>query len=210
MLQWHVRYFEELASTQDYLRQHHLDLPSGTCVVSEKQTCGYGRQKRVWYSESGGLYFSILLKPQQILTCLPWALLWTGLETLEFFSGCSLSIKAPNDLLYKTRKIAGMLIDSRLCADVPEYYICGMGINLNQTSFPDELKDGAVSLFQMTGRVYSVEAVVHKLLDDFHRKYVLLHGSDFEAEMLKTLGNRELRISYNGENIAFKEYWHGQ
>lgn len=208
-LRWTITPFDSLDSTQSYLRAHS-ELPEGTCVVARLQSAGQGREGRHWQSEPGGLYCSFLLKPQEILPDLPWALLWAVWESLEQQTGLKLSLKMPNDILYGMQKLAGMLIDSRIQGSKPEYYLCGLGINLNQRSFPPELEQEATSLAQVTQTNWDPDRVLEQVLNCFEEKYRFLQASDFAEHLLQALETRTVRISYNGPEIAFKEYWHGR
>jgi BirA family biotin operon repressor/biotin-[acetyl-CoA-carboxylase] ligase len=58
-------HFDELDSTNTYLKQNWESLPQGIVVTTNKQSAGRGRYNRVWVSQEGGLYFSVLLKPTQ-------------------------------------------------------------------------------------------------------------------------------------------------
>lgn len=202
--------FGELDSTQRALVAQATELPAGSCFVAERQTAGHGREARSWASAPGGLYASFLLKPPGLLPELPWALNWAVLEALEHQTGLELTLKAPNDVLGQGRKLAGMLIDSRILGLRPEYYVCGLGINLNQRRFDAALADRAVSLFQLTGREWEPESVLAGVLKVFAEKYAWLGLAEFERRLLGCLGRRRVQLGYNGQEFtSFEEYWHG-
>ncbi|MEZ0370023.1 MAG: biotin--[acetyl-CoA-carboxylase] ligase [Candidatus Sericytochromatia bacterium] len=206
---WQIQAFEQLDSTQSWLCRQAEQLPSGTCILASCQSAGLGREARSWESAPGGLYASFLLKPERILAELPWALCWAVLEALEQTSGLELTLKAPNDLLVDGRKLAGMLIDSRILQARPLYYVCGLGINLNQRDFGPELAQRAVSLYQLSGRESDPAQVIEQVLGRFGAIYALLGSGRFAAEMLAALGRRRVQIGYNGrEFTSFEEYWH--
>lgn len=185
-------------------------LPEGSCYLARRQLAGHGREARGWESAEGGLYASFLLKPERLLPELPWALWWASLEALEALSGLSLTLKAPNDLLVEGRKLAGMLIDSRILQSRPLYYVCGIGVNLNQQRFGPDLEGHAVSLCQLTGRRWEPEAVLRALLLRFGEVYALLRQGGFAPALLAALGQRQVQIGYNGREFTlFEEYWHG-
>ncbi len=206
-MNWLLRRFEEIDSTQTWLLEQAEHLPEGTCVVAGRQFAGVGRQQRSWQSESGGLYVSFLLKPERLLPELPWALAWALLDGLEAQTGLEIELKAPNDLILNNRKLAGMLIDSRLVDMRPLYYVCGFGVNLNQTSFS---QNPGISLLQITGQHWQPEQVLQGLLKRFAEIYALLLKGDFAAGILAALSGRQVRIGYNvPDTILFEEYWHG-
>lgn len=209
-MNWQIQIFDQLESTQTWLLQQAEQLSAGSCVLARSQSAGLGRQDRSWQSEQGGLYSSFLLKPKTLLPALPWALWWAALDAIEDASGLSLTLKAPNDLLVQGRKLAGMLIDSRIFGQQPLYYVCGLGINLNQTEFTGELSQRAISLTQLTGDSWQPEKMLEKILSHFVVKYNLLTTAGFEAAILAALKRRQVQIGYNGrEFMTFEEYWHG-
>jgi BirA family biotin operon repressor/biotin-[acetyl-CoA-carboxylase] ligase len=128
------------------------NLPMGSVVVAEEQTAGQGRHGRTWHSEAGaGLYCSIVLEPAPLLT------LALGLAAAEAIgNGCDL--RWPNDVILGGKKVAGILVQL-----VDGRAIVGIGINLNNTSFPDGLE--ATSLKLHTGREASADAMLDALLD---------------------------------------------
>ena len=208
---WQIQTFEQLASTQSWLCRQAEQLPAGTCILASCQSAGVGREARSWESAPGGLYASFLLKPERILPELPWALWWAVLAALEAASGLELTLKAPNDLLFEGRKLAGMLIDSRILQTRPLYYVCGLGINLNQRDFGAELAQRAVSLYQLSRREWNPELLLEQVLSRFGEAYELLQDGRLAVQIRAALGRRPVQIGYNGrEFTTFEEYWHGR
>lgn len=208
-LQWQLASQPALDSTQIWIRERVGELPHGFCLTAERQHAGTGREQRVWESAPGGLYLSFLLKPPELLPQLPWALWWALLSSLEAQAGVRLTLKAPNDILLQGRKLAGMLVDARVCAGRPEYYICGVGVNVNQTRFPPELADQAISLSQFSGCQQSLAAVQQAFLDGFAAVYPLLLSQHLETPLLQALSGRPVQIGYNRPHsfLPFEEYW---
>jgi len=206
---WQNHWFAQLPSTQTWLREQARELPDGTCVVAQTQTQGQGREQRNWESAVGGLYFSFLIKPATLLPDLPWVLWWAVLATLETETQQVFQLKAPNDILSGGAKIAGLLIDSRITGSEPDYYLCGVGINLNQTGFSPELAVRATSLRQISGRTWSRADFLAAFQAQFQSLLTLAASAVFSAHLLQALGERQVQISYNGaESMALKEYWH--
>ncbi|MGV3526835.1 MAG: biotin--[acetyl-CoA-carboxylase] ligase [Candidatus Sericytochromatia bacterium] len=208
-LQWQVTSQTALDSTQSWIRERVTELSHGFCLTAERQHAGTGREQRSWESASGGLYLSFLLKPPVLLPQLPWALWWALITSLEAQAGVSLTLKAPNDILLQGRKLAGLLVDARLCAGQPEYYICGIGVNVNQTHFSPELAEQAISLRQFSGCQQSLAAVQQAFLDEFAAIYPLLLSQHLEGPLFQALGGRSVQIGYNRPHsfLPFEEYW---
>jgi BirA family transcriptional regulator, biotin operon repressor / biotin---[acetyl-CoA-carboxylase] ligase len=125
-------------------------LPLGSVVVADEQTAGQGRHGHTWQSEPGGLYCSIVLEPRPLLT------LALGLATAEAI-GVPCDLRWPNDVMIGGKKVAGILVQL-----VDGRAIAGIGINVNQTRFPEDL--GATSLKICTGREACATAILDALL----------------------------------------------
>jgi BirA family biotin operon repressor/biotin-[acetyl-CoA-carboxylase] ligase len=128
-----IDWFDSLDSTMNEARR---DLQPGRIVGAEEQTAGMGRHGREWISEPGaGLYVSVVLDAKPI----PVVMLALGLATRHAI-GCG-DIRWPNDVLVNGKKCAGVL--AQLEGDT---IITGIGINVSQTEFPDDLETPATSL----------------------------------------------------------------
>jgi BirA family biotin operon repressor/biotin-[acetyl-CoA-carboxylase] ligase len=136
---------------------------SGTVVGADEQTAGQGRYGRVWHSEPGaGLYVSIVLRNPFPADALPVVTLALGLATSEaILKACDVptDLRWPNDVLIQSKKCAGILTQLEGPA-----IIAGIGINVNQASFPQELGAMATSLRIATGRVHSRERLLVELV----------------------------------------------
>jgi len=135
----------------------------GTAVGADEQSAGQGRHGRRWHSErDAGLYVSILLGKDYPPDSLPGLTLALGLAAREAIlraTGLSCELKWPNDLLLDGRKCAGILV-VRTAAAV----IAGIGVNVNQGSFPAELAASATSLRMASGAEHSREDLLVHLL----------------------------------------------
>ena len=152
---------------------------SGTVVVAGEQTAGQGRFGRSWHSEpNSGLYMSQVLRLKISQDSLPLVTLALGLAAAEAVAGVAgvvTDLRWPNDVLVNGRKCAGILVqlhDGTL--------ITGIGVNVNHTAFPDELKPIATSLRIETGREHDVEHLLQALLRliDDHIHSLMTHGRD--------------------------------
>ena len=161
----HVIPLAQCDSTNNYIKANHENLKDKlpVLVTSSLQTAGRGREKRNWVSPKGkGLYSSFGFNPgnSQNLTLLPLIAGISVIETLEKISGIEMGLKWPNDILYKNKKIAGILIENIITAS-ETFCITGIGINLNHTAadFPGELQEKAISLKMITGLNTSAEQI---------------------------------------------------
>lgn len=150
---------ESVDSTNNYLKKLAAEgAPEGTVVIADRQTAGRGRRGRTFESPSGvGVYWSVLLrpraKPEELLHLT--ALVGTAAcSAVESVCGVRPGIKWTNDLVLGRHKICGILTELSLEAESREvdYVVSGIGINCNQTAFPEELRGMAASLRMETGR----------------------------------------------------------
>lgn len=145
----------EVSSTNDAAAQAgKAGAASGLAVFAERQTAGRGRLGRVWESAAGaGLWFSLLLRPEWSQALWPRLTTWAavgvarGLE--RALPGCRAGIKWPNDVYLAGKKAAGILCES--VAGPRGYAVAGIGVNVNQTEFPAELREKAISLRMAAG-----------------------------------------------------------
>jgi BirA family biotin operon repressor/biotin-[acetyl-CoA-carboxylase] ligase len=150
---------EETASTNDLVWEAaERGAAAGFVVFAERQTKGRGQYGRHWESAPyQGLWFSVLLRPAMTLRESPrlTSLLAEVVSaTIAEETGCTPTIKPPNDIYISGRKVAGVLVEGRTAGDGSYVAVAGIGINVNQTidDFPEELRGTAGSLAMATGR----------------------------------------------------------
>ncbi|MCS7025743.1 MAG: biotin--[acetyl-CoA-carboxylase] ligase [Bryobacteraceae bacterium] len=176
-----VLWLTETDSTMnDAARLAALGAASGTVVGAERQTAGQGRHGRSWYSEAGlGLYFSVILRIALPADELPVATLALGLaaaECITQLTGLAVDLRWPNDVLVGERKVCGILIQQQ-----QENLICGLGLNVNHTAFPEELASIATSLRLETGREFAFEPLFIDLILSIDRHLEILTTQGKEA-----------------------------
>lgn len=169
-----VLWMEETDSTMnDAARLAAMGALSGTVVGAERQTAGQGRLGRNWHSESGlGLYPSLILRVSLPPDHLPIATMALGLaaaEAITSTTGVAVDLRWPNDVLVGDRKVCGILVQQHHDA-----LICGIGINVNQVAFPDELAPIATSLRIAAGREFPREALFIELMQSIDRHIEIL------------------------------------
>lgn len=178
--------YETLNSTNDkaweLLIQKQVRLPF--VVRTKSQISGRGRYGRKWISEEGGLYFSIAEVGRfnnELLVCTTLAIY----NTLKRF-GIEGRIILPNDLYTKKGKIAGILIERR-----GAYTVNGIGINVNQETFP-KMDRPVTSMFLETNHRYNIDEILTYFLDEyFHLDYDYAFSTWREIVMRE---NRKLKV----------------
>ena len=170
-------YYPRLESTNDracLLAEKGED--EGTVVIADEQTRGRGRRGRRWLSPPGeGVLMSLILRPllpparAGRLNLLSAVAIASGLEKA---SGLKIGLKWPNDLIAAGRKVGGVLIEGRAGARKLDFFILGVGINVNTSSFPPGLENRAASLRQLAGRKFSRREILAAVLGELGEFYL--------------------------------------
>jgi len=160
---------DSVSSTNDVARELAVSgAREGLCVIARSQTAGRGRQGRSWSSPPGeGLYLSVILRPQVTVSdsaIITLAAAVAVAETLKLGFQAEADIKWPNDVLVGGRKICGILVETAIEAGHLQYAVMGIGVNIAQRSFPDQIGDSATSLLLETGRLILPDDFVQAML----------------------------------------------
>ncbi len=181
-----------------------------TCYWALEQTAGIGQRGNHWEAEPGkNLTFSLVLHPTFLPADRQFKLTEAlSLALVDFFSPftfhLSPSVKWPNDIYVGKRKICGTLVSTRLQGSQIAAAVCGIGLNVNQTDFPDWVPN-PTSLALLTGKEYELEPLLKNLLACIEKRYNDLRaGQDLEQEYLALLLNINVpaRYIYNEEEIT--------
>ena len=173
-------------STNSYLRElsKNKDLGKWTVVTSDYQTEGRGQKGAEWQSDKGkNLICSILIKldefnaeDQFMLNCA----VSVGIhQYLQRYKLPKLKIKWPNDIMSVSKKLGGILIENTLISNKISQSIIGIGININQEKFPDELPM-AISIKQLTNHETPRDIFLQDLLNSIQNKFDLIFTNRFE------------------------------
>ena len=187
-----------VTSTNDVLKKDAEKYESGTVLCAKEQTHGKGRSGRSFYSPPTGLYFSVLLKGEQInpsvLTVLAAVAVMKGIRET---CGINTQVKWVNDIFYDGKKVCGILTEGAFEKEKLKHAIVGIGINISTEIFPDEIKNTAGSLGENTNKN---DELLSKILDNF--SYEIQNFSDgkfldFYKKNCLTLGRKVRLISAN-------------
>ncbi len=168
---------ESATSTNDIAKEFGVEgEPEGLVITALEQTKGRGRRGRGWVSQRGkSVIFSALLRPAWRDSEASWLGILAGIataQTVADFGVTEVSIKWPNDVLVRGRKIAGALVEPRVASNVIEFAVIGIGVNVLQVSddWPDDLKERTTSLMA-EGVSTTIEAVTQKLIERLDAAY---------------------------------------
>lgn len=208
MLKFKQIHFEEIDSTNNYLKNNYQHLDDFTFASADYQSQGKGRNDRTWISKAGeNLMFSLLIKDDYLMERPTIISLVVAVEVaviLETYGIKKVSIKWPNDVLVGDKKICGILAEGQL----PNYLVVGVGLNVNQKDFPSDLRRPATSIFNELGKEIPVEdikdtlykrlaATFENLDTRFYFRYYKKHNF---------LKFKWVRVSNNGSETIAKVY----
>lgn len=139
--------------------------------IASEQTEGRGRRGRSFISEDGGVYMSLLIRPEGTVkdaVALTAYAAVTVREAIEELTGLSPEIKWVNDLMIGGRKLAGILTEGRVsqCGEGLEYAVVGIGINVHGTALHPEIADIATTL-ELEGATVSLEELIARVCELF-------------------------------------------
>lgn len=206
-----IHYHTEATSTNALAREMAGPAKNGTLVLSEVQTSGRGRLGREWHSPPGGVWMTLILKPDLPPSLAPRINMAVGVavaRTLDLLYELKAGIKWPNDLLVGDKKICGILTEIGAEMDRLDYVVVGIGINANldHDAFPG-VRNGT-SLQQELGRRVSRIELIVKILQETER-CLDDATSDFEKIrrewcLRSSTLNRRVRIELAGEELVGK------
>jgi len=196
----HVHYLPSCHSTnevaQDLLRS---EVTEGTVVITDDQFAGKGQTGHRWRSFRGqNLTFSLILRPTFLMPkeqFLITVILSLGIkEALEEILPGEVKIKWPNDIFFNNEKIAGLLIENVLRGNYYDSCVAGIGLNVNQTEFPDDIS--ATSIKLVTNQELGLNLMLNSLMKSIAGFYGKLNDdrkSLQESYHLSMLGMGEER-----------------
>lgn len=169
-----------IPSTNTFLKEHYEEFKEYTVLICDHQTEGKGRMGRTWFSGIENIAMSILLKPNNNVNISNISLVVGAsvFKTLKRYVNCS--IKWPNDILVNNKKICGILLEAISSYEI-EALIAGIGININQTQFEEEIKNKATSLKIELNKDVSKDEIINSIINDFDYLYTdfLNHGNEY-------------------------------
>ena len=172
-----IVYKEVTTSTNADVRKLAEDgAENGLVVFADAQTAGKGRRGREWESPKGvNLYFSVLLKPQfeprkASMTTLVAA--YSVARVIREYTGLDAKIKWPNDIVIGKKKVCGILTEMSMERDYIHHIVVGVGINVNEEVFTEEIAGMATSLKIEKGTLVQRAPLLSGILCQFEKDYL--------------------------------------
>ncbi len=167
-----IHFFRELSSTMDIARDlAQKGCPDFTVIIAELQSKGRGRLQRVWQSEQGGLYFTIVLRPDMAPSKsfrINFAASLVLASVLKKLFHIDAKVKWPNDILVGNMKVSGML--SEMEADAGRLSFVNLGIGVNVNNDPGEYEQKATSIKKLIGKTVARRNLLACFLDEFEKR----------------------------------------
>lgn len=196
--------YDELASTNATAleRAASRQIFDREIIMADSQSLGRGRLDRAWSSPKGNLYFSLVLQPQ-VAMAVVGQISFVAIVALrqaieDEFCNFNIENKWPNDLLINRKKVAGLLLESKINQQNCEFIILGIGVNID--SNPDNTIFAAGNLSQ-----FKIVTTPEILLQNFLDKFEILYKNwlDFGFANVR---NAWLSKAYKlGEKISVKD-----
>jgi BirA family biotin operon repressor/biotin-[acetyl-CoA-carboxylase] ligase len=202
-----IKAFEVIDSTNTAAKElAENGAPEGTAVIADHQTAGRGRFNRTWHSEAGkNIILSLVLRPreEQSAHLLTYLTALCAAKTAEVSAGVRVECKWPNDLLIRGRKFCGILLESAWNDSSIDYVVVGIGMNVNQETFPDELQRTATSLKKESGREFERCSITRDFFERFEKAYLQSQKSGYarflkEWKMKSGLFGKEISLEQSG------------
>lgn len=171
-----ICYYDVIDSTNtEAKRLAEEGAEDGTLVLADQQTSGKGRRGRSFSSRSGiGIYMTLLLRPDilpgqaSMLTLVAAMAVAKGLEQATQVKS---QIKWPNDIILSGKKVCGILTEMSAQIEYINYVVVGIGINVSNEKFEEEIADVATSLYIETGKKYKRADIVEAIMEQFEIYY---------------------------------------
>jgi BirA family transcriptional regulator, biotin operon repressor / biotin---[acetyl-CoA-carboxylase] ligase len=220
-----MRYLENTPSTiwvgKQICSEGDVGKMHGLVIIAEEQTGGIGRMGRAWVSPSGGIWITIVLKPDipidhVFMVTMAGSVAVARAIRKEFDLGAL--IKWPNDIFIGDKKVAGLLLELSAEADTIHYCLLGIGIDVNVplNQFSPMLQKEITSISTEVGHEVDRATFLARILKEFENRYLLIESGEYEAIIREwkslscTLEHRVLittmKNSFEGEAIDIDEF----
>ena len=171
-----IIYYDKIDSTQKEAKRRieQKNIVNGTIILANHQTNGIGTKGRIWYTKNGdNITMTIVLFPNckiEALNGFTQKIAQAIKDTIQDLYDICLEIKQPNDLMLNGKKIGGILTESSTYQEEVKHIILGIGFNVNQTNFKEEIKIVATSLKREYNKEYNREEIIMQLIKKFEKE----------------------------------------
>ncbi len=207
-----IHFYEEVESTNNTAKKFaEEDAPEGTVIIAEHQTAGRTRKHEGWVSPEGGIYLTMILRPDVTLLEASKLTIVTGVaiaKTLHDEFMIDVGIKWPNDILIGNKKICGILTEAVTDYDKVKAVLVGVGVdvNINESDIPDELENIATTVQKETNITFNRAEIMRSFFKVFENLYEEYKKDNFKyiisewRRLSSTTGNR-VKVYKDGKAV---------
>ena len=198
-------------STNRLMKQYSRsnEVVSGSVFYTDYQTRGRGYADNAWESEKGkNLLFSVFFLPEHVSANRPFVISEMASLCVKFTLDRyipDVTVKWPNDIYYRDKKISGILIENTMIQDRITQSVIGIGININQTCFRSNAPN-PVSLALITEKTYDCAAVLNEFCEIFAKQSKRLNNRRFDEihnDYLNVIYRKDGFYKYSDTNGVF-------
>ena len=208
-----IQYYPKLDSTNTKAWEMISEnAESGTVVVTDNQVKGRGRQFNTWLSIPGkSLTFSIILYPNALPNQINLYSLIAGLAITDCLieNNIQAQLKWPNDILINSKKVSGILCESKISGGVIKSMVIGIGLNVNEniTDLPVELCNKATSLQIESGKQYQLEILFANILKHLEHRIKSRETDTHLSDWEKRCAHLNQKVTFHsGSKIVIGEF----
>ena len=212
-MKMNIIHFDKLNSTNAYGLEHFEELSHGDVITTDIQLKGRGRFDRVWSGDfSDDIYMSIIIKPDNSDFPFPNLTQYLSVVTNRVLNRdyvIKSNIKWPNDILFKGKKLAGILSEGKIINGRLAGVVLGIGINVNREVFDD--LPNAISVKNITGIENDKNILIEMILKEFESGYAEFATDGFlsimeEYRMMCRFNGGKLKLtaSFNDGDYVFE------
>ena len=188
--------------------------PGGTLVVADRQEAGRGRRGRSWDSPSGtGIFMTLLLKPEMNPNHASMLTLVAAMAVARAISKCAGTealIKWPNDIVIGGKKICGILTEMSAQFDFINHIVIGIGINVHNEHFPEEIAETAGSILLQTGKRIRRAELIEQILEQFEHYYAIFMETEDLSGLVKEYNSILVNMNKSVRVLDPKEPFEGK
>ena len=171
-----VIYYKTIDSTQDEIWRlyENPNTPNGTLVMADFQTKGKGTHGRKWYTdEAGNIAFSFLIKTNCNVKKLDGITIKIAQIIVDIMkkNDIQVSIKKPNDIILNQKKLGGILTQTKVINENTKCLVIGIGLNINQQNFAEEIVNVATSIKKETGKQIDAKKFIATFCNKFEEYF---------------------------------------
>jgi len=187
-------------------------LAEGTVIMADNQFAGRGQQNSIWQAQPGkNISASIYLKPSFLPLekqfFLNMAVSLAVSEALAQFLPDGISVKWPNDIYFGSKKLGGILIENTLTGSSIKSSVVGIGLNINQEEFAEDIKERATSVIQILQKNTPIIEILEQIVIFIEKYYLVLRAGRYDAlhdEYLQRLYNYDIATTYKQSGTVFE------